>query len=470
MKSERRKQRERTAVADLVIGVLAPVIAPIIARVLAMFPVDKAKEFLEDHLKLGDLHIPIEHLKENPIFRVLTEAAGGSAAGYTVATIAETIWPNLSEENVDYLQDLALVVTEQYAELKRAKGETATTATTTSGSSPQKERGEERVTPMATYRNWLVSSSNPTICVCETCGVSHHTEIKNVSVGGGGRSGAPPRMEPKRVPKPEFNLVPFEDIMATPGIHAPANAAEGYVAGCNCARAFQADKSAYEVAQAKEAAANAPKPEPAVKPGKPTPRSFADLLGEALTQTTDAVLRTNAERLRDLLAADPLNDEQYAQLEYCDSMGELRALAACTTKKQLLAILPTLEARDDRGFLGDGVREARSLLRHAGKHVREIQEAGKEAQKEFRGQRDVIALCGRMGVRREEVLAVTPTCLRKDQLTVANVVAATRVDPATQLTPIAAWRQQNQQTQQPAGAAQGGRPGLGRRLWNKLWH
>jgi hypothetical protein len=139
------KRRERTAIADLAIGILSPIIAPIIAGILASLPVEKAEVFLKDHLKLGGLDIPFEHLKENKIFRVLAESAGGSAAGLTVATIAERIFPNMSEDLVDYLQDLSLVVAEQYSDLMKTK-QGQGKATTTSDESPQKKRDEERVT------------------------------------------------------------------------------------------------------------------------------------------------------------------------------------------------------------------------------------------------------------------------------------------------------------------------------------
>jgi hypothetical protein len=448
MKSERRKQRERTAVADLVIGVLAPVIAPIIARVLAMFPVDEAKEFLENHLKLGDLLIPLEHLSENSIFRVLTEAAGGSVAGYTVATIAETIYPGLSAESGDYLQDLALVVTEQYAELKRAKGETATTATITSDESPQKKRDEERVTMVIIVRGELVYHH-------DSCPVLERTvKIPGRPPGRDGKGGTPDKVQNRTdLQSMEIELVEGMPTM-TPAV-------------C-CAGIFTVEKRR----AAREAAANAPKVEPA-KPGKVKPLSFSDLHGKALA-SSDPTLRASAEHLRSVITNAKLKPPEYALLERCDTMDEYRALAGCTNADELRAFIRTLRARDERGLLSEGAQEVGLFAGQAIAVLGGLRDKSKTRADELRRQRTVLDFCTRQGVQWEEVLDVTPGRSGLDDLTLADARAAVAEDPQTHLTPIAAYRQKKNPTptttnQQPTGAVQGGRPGLGRRLRRWVW-
>ena len=297
------KRRERTAIADLAIGILSPIIAPIIAGILASLPVEKAEVFLKDHLKLGGLDIPFEHLKENKIFRVLAESAGGSAAGLTVATIAERIFPNMSEDLVDYLQDLSLVVAEQYSDLMKTK-QGQGKATTTSDESPQKKRDEERVTMVIIVQGERVYHH-------DSCPALERTiKIPGRPPGRDGKGGTPDRVQNRTdLQSMELELVEGMPTM-TPAV-------------C-CAGIFTIEKRR----AAREAAANAPKVEPA-KPGKTKTLSFSDLHGKALA-SSDAALRASAEHLRGIITVAKLKPPEYALLERCDTMDEYRALADCT--------------------------------------------------------------------------------------------------------------------------------------------
>ena len=451
------KRTEKTAIADVVIALLSD----IIAHVLTLLPIDQVRQFLRDKTKMGEqlgrLKILPEHIAGIEIPRSLVSAVGGSLTGLTVATIVKRIYPGLGDDMEDYLQDLALMVAERYSELMQTKG-----SETTSGSTPL--RGAERI-PMPNYRTWYVSLANPLVCVCGDCRVSnagHHLEIRQVPVGGG-RPGQPPRTEPKEFTKVGYKATAFEDIMLS-GAHAPADQAEGYEAGCLCVKAFATDKAAYDRAQA---AAFTPvaAPQPA-KPGKPP--SFAKLHGEALT-STDAALRTMAERLRGIIATRPngLTPEEYVLLECCDSMDEYKALAACTTIAELRSLLPTLRARDERNFLGQGAQEVGFAAAKVWKFAEGVKQRSDTAAAEYKRQRDVLAFCQKQKpcVKREEILSITPGRNSLAELTMDDVRNALIVNRRSGLSPLARHRTQQQPTQpQPAGAANVGRPGWVRRL------
>ena len=454
------KRTARTAVADFIIGILST----IIAHALALLPVEKAREYLKSHLKLGDLKILPAHIAGIELPVDFLRSAGGSIAGYTVAEIVKKIYPSIGDDMEDYLQDLTLMVAEKYADLMAEKGIDTTTATT-SGSAPQS--GVERMR-MATYRNWLISSVNPLICVCADCPKDHHRELKNVPVGGGGgRGGAPARTEPKMVPRPEFKPIGFVDIMATPGVHPPVDDTEGGGRGCNCPNAFAADKKTYDREEVAVAPPAPKKEEP--KPGKE--RSFADFQGEALTSPDDK-LHVKAEALRDMLVMAGLTAEEHAWLNRCNTMNEYLAIANCTTPEQLKALLPSLVAHSEVNVVGRVLEEIGIGEDKARRFVEKLQSESKTRTVELRRQREVLAFCVRSNVYREEVLAVTPTKNRVEDLSLDDVKAAILIDPASKLSPVMAYREQNkpQPKTKPAKPAKSAGPGRVRRFAGWLYH
>jgi hypothetical protein len=223
---------------------------------------------------------------------------------------------------------------------------------------------------------------------------------------------------------------------------------------------------------AREAAANAPKVEPA-KPGKTKTLSFSDLHGKALA-SSDAALRASAEHLRGIITVAKLKPPEYALLERCDTMDEYRALADCTNADELRAFIHTLRARDERGLLSEGSQEVGLLAGQAIAALKDLHDKSKTRAAELRRQRMFLDFCTRQGVQWVEVLDVTPGKNGLDDLTLVDARVATTEDPATHQTPIQAYRQKKNPTpttnqQQPAGAAQSGRPGWVRRLGCKLW-
>jgi hypothetical protein len=434
-------------VADEIMAPVAEVVAKAIAHFLSMLPKGAARKYLAAPKSFLGLNIP----------SAFTSRVASGLGGLGVAELIRLVDPGFDEDNLDYVQDFMMYVAEKYNDLAGAQDPASTSIL-----APL--RGAERI-PMPNYRTWYVSLANPLVCVCGDCRVSnagHHLEIRQVPVGGG-RPGQPPRTEPKEFTKVGYKATAFEDIMLS-GAHAPADQAEGFEPGCMCVKAFAADKAAFDKAQAA-----AFTPVAAAQPAKPgKPPSFAKLHGEALT-STDAALRTMAERLRGIIATTPngLTPEEYVLLECCDSMDEYKALAACTTIAELRSLLPTLRARDERNFLGQGAQEVGFAAAKVWKFAEGVKQRSDTAAAEYKRQRDVLAFCQKQKpcVKREEILAITPGRNSLAELTMDDVRNALIVNRRSGLSPLARHRTQQQPTQpQPAGAANVGRPGWVRRL------
>jgi hypothetical protein len=401
--------------------IMAPV-AGVIARFLTMLPSDAARKFLEAPKRFLGLNIPSE----------FTSRFGAGLGGLGVAELIRLVDPGFDEDNLDYVQDLIMYVAEKYNDLAGAQGSAVMTSTL----SPL--RGAERIPMVIIVRGQHIYHH-------EDCPVVERT--RRVPNQGGQQGGA--RQQQQEVPRTDLRSMSLEHVQAMPSMSKAA---------C-CSGLFAVDERNKQKAEAA-----APKP----KQAAPKPPSFAKIHGEALT-STDADLRRMAKRLQGIIATkrNGLTPEEYVLLECCDSMDEYKALAACTTIAELRSLLPTLRARDERNFLGQGAQEVGFAAAKVWKFAEGVKQRSDTAAAEYKRQRDVLAFCQKQKpcVKREEILAITPGRNSLAELTMDDVRNALIVNRRSGLSPLARHRTQQQPTQpQPAGAANVGRPGWVRRL------
>jgi hypothetical protein len=360
-----------------------------IAELLVEHAPEKALEFAKNPGKILGFKIPAEW----------ATTLGGGVVGATIAEALERLVPGIGKAAGNRIQRLAIAVGEEMDDvIKRKKME--------AGSSGRGERGVSMKRTNIWYHKpgcgYVVLSDCPTHC-------------EEIAAGSGWRQ------------------IPLLRIVQS-GLQAPVPKAGDF---CACPIALEEDMFETSGMGAK------PKADPAS--GKVRPSSFATLLGRALQ---DPNRKLKAEALRKLVASSKLSDKQCDMLEQCDTLEELDLLMACASKEELIALLPTLVAKEERGMVGKVGHEGALLLAAGGDTVRkEIAKAEKRGTESAKAL-EVSSLCLLHKTNRQEVAEALTLAGQKvsvETLTIQDVVAATTHNPATGCSLIAAYRQQKQQ-------------------------
>jgi hypothetical protein len=232
-------------------------------------------------------------------------------------------------------------------------------------------QGERRV-PMKPRPVWLNNRAKPGEVVLGRCLACHTVDSNGKRIQG-------------------YNVITdFEDVVRA-NLQAPVG-----VPDCICGQVLAEELAALQPpkVEAKDASAKDSRPP-----------SFATLLGRALN-SKDSAVAAKAEGLRQLIAAADLKPKYYDMLEQCDTSDELTMLMTCQTENELLVMLPTLVAKEERGAFGRVGHEAGLAVTAAKEVWTGINKAAVLRAAASKKILSVAEYCRTHGTNRQEVVAI----------------------------------------------------------------
>jgi len=346
-----KKQHLKNAAVSFGMSTLAGLLAGLLVK---MSPA-KAREFVRDPGKLAGFKIPSEW----------ATTFGGSFVGLTVVEVLSKFVPGIGDDVMDYIQDFATMVGEEIDDkLKQAEAESGK-ASTAQG---------ERSMPMKPRPLWF-HYSDPDLkgVVClGRCPAGHELDASG-------------KRRSRRIP------IDFDDVQR--GNFQPPTGVDD----CICAAVF-----AEELAERKAATEVPSEGKPSALPKEERPPSLATLLGRALKSDDDELKRA-AEAFCNLLATVDFNANEYALLEHCDNLDELKLLLACKDEKQLRAVLSLLVAYYERGIVGSIVHEGKIALAGVADAYHSLRDDSQERAKKSKPACIIAKLCADNDTNRHEV-------------------------------------------------------------------
>jgi hypothetical protein len=397
------------SVKNAAVSVAMSTLAGVVAGFLADTMPDLAKKFLAKPRKILGFKIPAE----------LATTLGGGVAGLTFVEALKRLIPGIGDDALDYVQDFAVMVGEELEDRLEVAGLKAGEAAATTDPS-----SDGRRVPMKPTILWLYNRATKR-AVLATCPEAHH-----IKADGNADT--------------EYRPVDIT-MIALAAITAPTP-----VAGCVCAAELQRELDAQKQAQA---------PKPATTPaGNIKPPSLADFIGKALNSENTATIAL-VRRLQNLIVLARLTHQEIHLLENCDTEPEFAMLCNCATVAELRAALPLLQAKAERGLMGEAGEKVQHVIGRVWQAGAKYKEGADKRGTEMERQVAVARLCEEYKVSRGEVFAVIKRLYPDElanvgQLTEDHVIRALTVQPGATKSPIEQYwdeQQQKQQRQQPAG-------------------
>ncbi len=340
----------KTILGDGSGSLLAGVIARHLVKTLGP---EKARALLKTPRKLIGIDLPDE----------LTATLGGGLAGLGIVKIARKLMPTLSEESVDWITDLAVMVGEEIDDVVKEM-ELGAAGAASSAVAASAATGLPVI-----YWNYAIDPHAPTVLYWENCPCRHHTHKEEEEYGkpDGDKKR---RTRAKEAVNVGWHIYPFTTAIRG-GARPPRDEDEGWKPGCMCAQAFAEDEAKLAAAKAASAASPA-KPAPSSAP--PSADSLTGWLGLIRAGKIPGAKSEDAVRLLGYMKE--VDEKELDSLAgEIDRWEEVAGLLVAQNKEEFVRLCRVAKSRRQAGTVASAIGVPIGLAREGIARVGSIHSA-----------------------------------------------------------------------------------------------